>query len=47
MTDNVEHPKEKMDIFLIGLYALEIGIIGAVLYGMYVIPTYLKPAPIS
>jgi hypothetical protein len=47
MTDNVEHPKGKMDIFTIGLYALEAGIIVAILYGMYVIPMYLKPAPIS
>ncbi len=44
MTDNVGHPKEKMDIFLIGLYALEAVIIAAILYAMYVIPMYLKPA---
>ncbi len=33
-----------MDIFMIGLYALEAVIIAAILYGMYVIPMYLKPA---
>jgi hypothetical protein len=44
MTDNVGHPKEKMDIFLIGLYALEAVTIGAILYGIYIIPMYLKPA---
>jgi len=43
MTDNGGHPKEKMDIFLIGLYALELATIAAILYGMYVLPMYLKP----
>ncbi len=44
MTDNVEHQKEKMDIFLAGLYVLEAATIIAILYGMYAIPMYLKPA---
>ncbi len=43
MTEIEEHPKEKMDIFLIGLYVLEVGLIGAVIYAMYVIPMWLKP----
>jgi hypothetical protein len=43
MTENEEHPQEKMDIFLIGLYAIEAAIIVAVLYAMYAIPMYLKP----
>jgi hypothetical protein len=43
MTENVGHQKEKMDIFLAGLYALEAVTIAAVLYGMYAIPMYLKP----
>lgn len=43
MTANEEQPKEKMDIFLIGLYALEAGVIVAVLYAMYAIPMWLKP----
>jgi hypothetical protein len=43
MTEIEEQPKEKMDIFMIGLYALEAIIIVAVLYAMYAIPMYLKP----
>lgn len=43
MTENEEQPKEKMDIFMIGLYAIEAVVIVAVLYAMYAIPIYLKP----
>jgi hypothetical protein len=43
MTENEEQPKEKMDIFLIGLYAIEAVIIIAILYAMYAIPMFLKP----
>ncbi len=43
MTANEEHQKEKMDIFVVGLYAIEAGIIVAILYAMYAIPMWLKP----
>lgn len=43
MTDNDEHPKEKTDIFIIGLYVLEIGTIAAIIYAMVILPMYLKP----
>lgn len=43
MVENEGHPKEKMDIFIIGLYAMEVGIIGVIIYAMAIIPMYLKP----
>lgn len=43
MTDDEGHPKDKMDIFVIGLYALEAVVIVAILYGMIILPAYLKP----
>ncbi len=44
MTNDEGHPKEKMDIFLIGLYALEAVVIVAIIYAMIILPAYLKPA---
>jgi hypothetical protein len=44
MTEIEEHPKEKMDIFVIGLYAMEAIVIIAIIYAMIVLPAYLIPA---
>jgi hypothetical protein len=44
MTEIGEHPKEKMDIFVIGLYAMEAIVIIAIIYAMIVLPAYLIPA---
>ncbi len=43
MTDDEGHPKEKMDIFVIGLYALEAVVIVAIIYAMVILPAYLIP----
>ncbi len=43
MTDNEGHLKEKTDIFVIGLYVLEVVVIGVIIYAMIILPAYLKP----
>jgi hypothetical protein len=40
------HSEENMmDPFNIGIYAIEVGLVGAIIYGMMVLPTILKPMP--
>ena len=40
------HAEENMmDPFNIGIYAIEVGLVGAIIYGMMVLPTILKPMP--
>jgi hypothetical protein len=44
--DNMTHAEENMmDPFNIGVYAIEAGLVGAVIYGMMVLATLLKPMP--
>ncbi len=43
MTNDEGHPKEKTDIFTIGLYALEAVVIVAIVYAMIILPAYLIP----
>jgi hypothetical protein len=40
---NVE--ENKMDPSNIGIYAIEMGLVGAIIYGIMVLPTILKPMP--
>ncbi len=42
MTDTDEN---RMDPFNIGIYAIEAGMVGAILYAMAVLPATLKPVP--
>jgi hypothetical protein len=39
-----EQPKGKMDIFEIGIYAIEIVVIAAIVYAIIAFPGWLKPA---
>ncbi len=44
--DSMTHAEEnKMDPFNIGIYAIEVGLVGAILYGMMVLPALFKPMP--
>ena len=44
--DSMTHAEENMmDPFNIGIYAIEVGLVGAIIYGMMVLPTILKPMP--
>jgi hypothetical protein len=43
MISDEEQPKRKMDIFDIGVYAIEVGLVAAVVYAMIALPTLLKP----
>jgi hypothetical protein len=40
-----EHATGKMDIFQIFIYAMEAVVVAAVVYGMMVLPSLLKPVP--
>lgn len=42
MIHDEEQPKRKMDIFEIGLYAIEAGLVAAVVYAMMELPMLLK-----
>ena len=42
MIHDEEQPKRKMDIFEIGLYAIEVGLVAAVVYAVIVLPMVLK-----
>jgi hypothetical protein len=42
MIHDKEQPKRKMDIFEIGLYAIEAGLVAAVVYAMMELPILLK-----
>ena len=42
MTSEEEQPKRKMDIFEIGVYAIEVGLVAAVVYAMVALPMLLK-----
>jgi hypothetical protein len=44
MMHNEEHSERKMDIFEIGVYAIEAGIVAAIVYAMIALPTWLKSA---
>jgi len=44
MIPDEEQPKNKMDIFEIGIYAIEVAVIGAIVYAMIAFPMWLKPA---
>jgi len=35
--------ENKWDLFNIGLYVIELGIVGAIIYAMVVLPALLKP----
>lgn len=38
-----EHVVEKMDLFQLGVYAIEAALVLAIVYGMVVLPSMLKP----
>jgi hypothetical protein len=44
MRPDEERPKRKMDIFEIGAYAIEVGIVAAIVYAMIAFPMWLKSA---
>jgi hypothetical protein len=44
MINDEEQPKRKMDIFEIGIYAIEAGIVAAIIYAMIAFPMWLKSA---
>jgi len=44
MIPDEEHSERKMDIFEIGLYAIEAGIVAAIVYAMIAFPMWLKTA---
>jgi len=44
MISDEEHPKGKMDVFDIGVYAIEAGLVAVVVYAMIALPMFLKPA---
>jgi hypothetical protein len=39
-----ERPKKKMDIFEIGIYAIEAGLVAAIVYAMIAFPMWLNTA---
>jgi hypothetical protein len=43
MIPDEEQPKRNMDIFEIGIYVIEIAVIGAIVYAMIAFPIWLKP----
>ena len=43
MISDEEQPKRKMNIFDIGIYAIEVGLVAAVVYAIIALPTLLKP----
>jgi len=44
MIPDEEHSERKMDIFEIGVYAIEAGIVTAIIYAMIAFPMWLKTA---
>jgi len=44
MISDEEQPKRKMDIFNIGVYAIEAGLVAVVVYAMIALPMVLKSA---
>jgi hypothetical protein len=44
MTQEEEVTKNKLDIFEIGIYAIEFAVIVAIVYAMFAFSTWLKPA---
>ncbi len=42
MISDEEHSERKMDIFEIGVYAIEAGLVAAVVYAMIALPMWLK-----
>jgi hypothetical protein len=42
MTPDEVQPKREMDAFEIGVYAIEVGLIAAVVYAMVALPMLLK-----
>lgn len=44
MMSDEEHPQRKMDVFEIGIYAIELFVIAAIVYAMLAFPAWLKPA---
>ena len=44
MIPDEEQPKRKMEIFEIGVYAIEAGIVAAIVYAMIAFPMLLKSA---
>ena len=44
MIPDEEQPKRKMEIFEIGVYAIEAGIVAAIVYAMFAFPMWLKTA---
>jgi hypothetical protein len=44
MISDEEQPKRKMDVFDIGVYAIEAGLVAVVVYAMVALPMVLKPA---
>jgi hypothetical protein len=43
MTLEEAQPKNKLDVFDIGIYVVEIAVIGAIVYAMIAFPMWLKP----
>ena len=44
MIPDEEHSERKMDIFEIGVYAIEAGIVASIVYAMIAFPMWLKIA---
>ena len=44
MIPDEEHSERKMDIFEIGVYAIEAGIVAAIIYALIAFPMWLKTA---
>jgi hypothetical protein len=44
MIPDEEHSERKMDIFEIGVYAIEAGLVAAIVYAMIALPMWLKSA---
>ena len=42
MINDEEQPKRKMDIFEIGVYVIEVGLVAAVVYAMVALPMLFK-----
>ena len=45
MRPDEERPKEKIDVFEIGIYAIEVGITAAIIYAMIELPMLLRSTP--
>ncbi len=44
MTTDEEQTKKSIDPFEIGIYAIEVAVVAAIIYAIIALPMYLKPA---